>query len=79
LLFKRIKQLLKQQRLRCTTAATALPTVTALLLGWALLEEESAAIRLAMRCTARSKQPSRARGRRKPRQRPGGRMGWAAR
>lgn len=55
LLFKRIKQLLKQQRLRCTTAATALPTLTALLLGWALLEEESNAVRLAiadaMSCT----------------------------
>lgn len=49
LVFKRIKQLLGQHRLRCTTAATALPTLTALLLGWALLEEESSAIRLAMR------------------------------
>jgi Transposase DDE domain len=49
LLFKRIKQLLGQHRLRCTTAATAQPTLTALLLGWALLEEESSAIRLAMR------------------------------
>ena len=48
LVFKRIKQLLQQQPLRCTTAATALPTITALLLGWALLEEESTAIRLAM-------------------------------
>ena len=49
LVFKRIKQLLKQQSLRCQTAATALPTITALLLGWALQEEESTAIRLAMR------------------------------
>jgi len=48
LLFKRIKQLLGMQRLRCTTAQTAEPTITALLLGWALLEEESAQIRLAM-------------------------------
>src|SRR6266849_5732370 len=48
LVFKRIKQLLGQQRLRCTTAATAQPTLTALLLGWALLEEESNAVRLAM-------------------------------
>jgi len=49
LVFKRIKQLLKYQTLRCTTAATALPTITALLLGWALQEEESTALRLAMR------------------------------
>jgi hypothetical protein len=49
LVFKRIKQLLQHQRLRCTTATTALPTLTVLLLGWALLEEESSAIRLAMR------------------------------
>jgi hypothetical protein len=49
LVFKRIKQLLKHQSLRCKTAQTALPTITALLLGWALLEEESTAIRLAMR------------------------------
>ncbi len=49
LVFKRIKQLLGQHRLRCTTAATAQPTLTALLLGWALLEEESSAVRLAMR------------------------------
>jgi Transposase DDE domain len=49
LLFKRLKQLLHQQRLRCTTAATALPTLLFLLLGWALLEEESSAVRLAMR------------------------------
>ncbi len=49
LVFKRIKQLLQQHRLRCTTAATAQPTLTALLLGWALLEEESSAVRLAMR------------------------------
>jgi Transposase DDE domain len=49
LFFKRIKQLLKQQRLRCTTAATAKPTIILLLIGWTLLEEESAAVRLAMR------------------------------
>jgi hypothetical protein len=49
LLFKRIKQLLKRQSLRCKTAASAKPTLTLLLLGWALVEEESAAIRLAMR------------------------------
>ncbi len=49
LLFKRIKQLLKLQSLRCKTAASAKPTIIALLLGWALLEEESAAVRLAMR------------------------------
>jgi hypothetical protein len=49
LLFKRIKQLLKRQSLRCKTVATAKPTITALLLGWALLEQESAAVRLAMR------------------------------
>ena len=49
LLFKRLKQLLHQQRLRCTTAATALPTLLFLLLGWALQEEESSAVRLAMR------------------------------
>ncbi len=48
LVFKRIKQLLKMQRLRSTTRETALATVTALLLGWALLEEESQAVRLAM-------------------------------
>jgi len=49
LLFKRIKQLLKTQSLRCKTVATAKATITLLLLGWALLEEESAAVRLAMR------------------------------
>jgi len=49
LLFKRIKQLLKKQSLRCKTVATAKATITLLLLGWALLEEESAAVRLAMR------------------------------
>ena len=49
LLFKRIKQLLKRQSLRCKTAATAKPTLTLLLLGWALVEQESAAIRMAMR------------------------------
>ncbi len=48
LLFKRIKQLLHQQRLRCTTAASALPTLIFLLVGWALLEEESQAVRLAL-------------------------------
>lgn len=49
LIFKRIKQLLSLHRLRCTTAATALPTLVFLLVGWALLEEESSAVRLAMR------------------------------
>jgi hypothetical protein len=49
LLFKRIKQLLKLQTLRCKTVATARSTITSLLVGWALLEEESAAVRLAMR------------------------------
>jgi hypothetical protein len=49
LLFKRMKQLLKTQSLRCKTVATAKATITLLLLGWALLEEESAAVRLAMR------------------------------
>lgn len=49
LLFKRIKQLLKRQSLRCRTIATAKPTITLLLLGWALLEQESAAVRLSMR------------------------------
>jgi len=49
LLFKRIKQLLRKQSLRCKTVATAKPTIIALLLGWALLEQESAAVRLAMR------------------------------
>jgi hypothetical protein len=49
LLFKRIKHLLKRQSLPCKTAATAKSTITLLLLGWALLEEESAAVRLAMR------------------------------
>lgn len=48
LVFKRIKQLLKQQGVRCTTAATALPTITALLLGWALVEEESSVVRQAI-------------------------------
>jgi hypothetical protein len=48
LLFKRIKQLLKLQTLRCKTVATAKSTITSLLVGWALLEEESAAVRLAM-------------------------------
>jgi len=51
LLFKRIKQLLKRQSLRCKTVATAKPTITALLLGWVLLEQESATVRLALRDT----------------------------
>src|SRR5262249_18065549 len=58
LLFKRIKQLLKRQSLRCKTAATAKSTILLLLLGWALLEEESAAVRLAIKdaihCTQRT-------------------------
>ena len=60
LLFKRIKQLLKRQSLQCKTEATAKATITLLLLGWALLEEESAAVRLAMKdaiqCTWQSKE-----------------------
>jgi Transposase DDE domain len=56
LVFKRIKQLLKQQSVRCKTAATAHPTITLLLLGWALLEEESTAVRLAMRDAMHSTQ-----------------------
>ena len=60
LLFKRIKQLLKRQSVRCKTAATAKSTITLLLLGWALLEEESAAVRLAMKdaihCTWQTKE-----------------------
>ena len=49
LLFKRIKQLLQRQSLRCKTAATAKATITLLRLRWALLEEESAAVRLAIK------------------------------
>ncbi|GAC1627964.1 MAG: hypothetical protein NVS4B11_25620 [Ktedonobacteraceae bacterium] len=49
LLFKRIKQLLKLQTLRCKTKETAKATIISLLLGWALLEEESATVRVAMR------------------------------
>jgi hypothetical protein len=48
LVFKRIKQLLKQQRLRGSTATTAQASLTALLVGWALMEEESSAVRIAM-------------------------------
>jgi Transposase DDE domain len=58
LLFKRIKQLLQQQSLRCKTAATAKATITLLLLGWALLEEESAATRLAMRDAVHCTKPA---------------------
>jgi hypothetical protein len=49
LVFKRIKQLLKQQHVRCTTAATAVPAIIVLLLGWALVEEESTTVRQAIR------------------------------
>lgn len=60
LFFKRMKQLLKQQSLRCKTAASAKPTVTLFLIGWALLEEESASVRLAIRdavvCTQKFKE-----------------------
>jgi hypothetical protein len=60
LLFKRIKQLLKQQSLRCKTVASAKPTITLFLIGWALLEEESAVVRLAVRdaicCTQKLKE-----------------------
>jgi hypothetical protein len=45
LVFKRIKQLLRVHRLRCTTPETAQATLTAILLAWALMEEESQAIR----------------------------------
>jgi hypothetical protein len=59
LLFKRIKQFLHRQSLRCKTLETAKPTITALLLGWALLEQESAVVRLsirdAMSCVRESK------------------------
>jgi len=48
LLFKRIKQLLDLHRLRCPTVASALPTLLFLLVGWALLEEESSAVHLAI-------------------------------
>jgi hypothetical protein len=51
LLFKRIKQLLKRQSLRCQTATTAKATITLLLIGWALVEEESAAVRQLLRQT----------------------------
>ena len=61
LLFKRMKQLLKKQSLRCKTVATAKATITLLLLGWALLEEESAAVRLAMRDAIHCIQPVRER------------------
>lgn len=49
LLFKRLKQLVSVHRLRCSTAASVLPTRLFLLIGWALQEEESAAVRLAVR------------------------------
>ena len=45
LLFKRIKQFLILQSLRCKTLATAKPTITALLIGWAMLEQERATMR----------------------------------
>ena len=44
-----MKQLLKLQNLRCKTIVSAKSTITLLLLGWALLEEESADVRLAMK------------------------------
>ena len=49
LLFKRLKQLLDVHRLRCTTAASAFASVLFLLVGWALVEQESHEVRLAMR------------------------------
>jgi hypothetical protein len=49
LLFKRIKQLLSLHTLQCKTLLTANATITILLLGWALLEEESTQVRQAMR------------------------------
>jgi hypothetical protein len=57
-LFKRINHLLQRQSLSCKTAATAKATLTLLLLGWALLEEESAAVRLAMREAMQATWPS---------------------
>jgi hypothetical protein len=45
LLFKRLKQLLHVHRLRCLTPETAQATLTATLLAWVLMEEESQAIR----------------------------------
>jgi len=56
LIFKRIKQLLGLHRLRSTTAATALPTLVFVLLGWALMEQESSQVRLAMREAVQSTQ-----------------------
>jgi len=56
LICKRIKQLLSLHRLRCTTEATALPTLLFLLVGWALLEQESSAVRLAVREATESTQ-----------------------
>jgi Transposase DDE domain len=49
LLFKRIKQLLSLHALQCKTLLTAKATIMILLLGWALLEEESTQMRQAMR------------------------------
>lgn len=48
LLFKRIKQLLSQHRLRCSTAPTARATLASLLLGWALQEEEAVQARFCL-------------------------------
>jgi hypothetical protein len=59
LLFKRIKQLLSVHTLRCTTLSTAKATITVLLLGWALLEEDSTQVRQAMRDAMHSTQQRR--------------------
>jgi hypothetical protein len=60
LLFKRMKQFLGLQTLRCTTLETAQPTVTALLIGWALLEQESATMRRTLSNAMRSVQETEA-------------------
>jgi hypothetical protein len=45
LVFKRLKQLLQVHTLRCRTPETAHATLTAILLAWALMEEESHELR----------------------------------
>jgi Transposase DDE domain len=52
LLFKRIKQLLHQHRLRCHTAPSARATLASLLLGWVLQEEELVQARLDLQAAA---------------------------
>ena len=56
LLFKRIKQLLHQHRLRCESVATARATLCALLLAWALQEEELVQARLSLQEAVRQAQ-----------------------